>query len=204
MSLCSNCNGSLFSSRIQDSPLILERLRWESGPASIPNPEEVILILQKAQREIEDCAKQIKALKSRRQSLREYADHLQALLSPFRKVPDEILQRVFDDCCNMNHFVVDNASKTRSAIRKMPALALSTVCSRWRRNGLAMPSIWSNISLLCREDEVDSDGILYTMDIFLNRGLQHPMTVILELIEGFDDQHPVLTLLIHHIHRWRS
>ncbi|KAE9382623.1 hypothetical protein BT96DRAFT_930228, partial [Gymnopus androsaceus JB14] len=213
MSLCSSCNGPLFSSRIQDSPLILEKLHWESGPASIPNPEEVIPTLQKAQRELEDCEKQIKALEAWRESLRGYTDQLQALRSPFRKVPDEILQRVFDDCCNMNHFVVDNPSRTPGAIRQIPALALSTVCSRWRRNGLAMPSIWSNISLLCREDvdsddeeyeEVDSDGILYTMDIFLNRGLQHPMTVILELIEGFDDQHPVLTLLIHHIHRWRS
>ncbi|KAE9393602.1 hypothetical protein BT96DRAFT_761248, partial [Gymnopus androsaceus JB14] len=92
--------------------------------------------------ELEDCEKQIKALESRRKSLREYADQLQALLSPFRKVPDEILQRVFDECCNMNHFVVDNPSKTRGDIRQIPALALSTVCSRWRRNGLAMPNIW--------------------------------------------------------------
>ncbi|KAE9393600.1 hypothetical protein BT96DRAFT_923960 [Gymnopus androsaceus JB14] len=73
MSLCSNCNGSLFSFRIQDSPLILEKLRWESGPASTPNPEEVIPILQQAQRELEYCEKQIKTLESRRESLRVYA-----------------------------------------------------------------------------------------------------------------------------------
>ncbi|KAE9393594.1 hypothetical protein BT96DRAFT_923953, partial [Gymnopus androsaceus JB14] len=53
-----------------DSPLILEKLRWESGPASTPNPEEVIPILEKAQWEIEDCENQIKTLESRKESLR--------------------------------------------------------------------------------------------------------------------------------------
>ncbi|KAE9393601.1 hypothetical protein BT96DRAFT_829041, partial [Gymnopus androsaceus JB14] len=134
----------------------------------------------------------------------------QALLSPFRKIPDEILQRVFDDCCSMNHFVV--VDNPRGAIRKIPALALSAVCSRWRRNGLAMPSIWSNISLLCvgkdiysRGEEMDYDGILSTLNIFLNRGLQHPMTVIIELTDYYQHPlNPVLTLLIRHTHRWRS
>ncbi|KAE9393593.1 hypothetical protein BT96DRAFT_215463 [Gymnopus androsaceus JB14] len=51
---------------------------------------------------------------------------------------------------------------------------------------------------------MDYDGILSTVDIFLNRGVQHPLTVIIELTGDFDNQHPVLTLLIRHTHRWRS
>ncbi|KAE9407371.1 hypothetical protein BT96DRAFT_799091, partial [Gymnopus androsaceus JB14] len=45
---------------------------------------------------------QIKALESRRESLRNYTIQLHSLFSPFRQVPDEILQRIFDDCCDMN------------------------------------------------------------------------------------------------------
>ncbi|KAE9405673.1 hypothetical protein BT96DRAFT_791375, partial [Gymnopus androsaceus JB14] len=123
----------------------------------------------------------IKALESRRERLREYTVQLQSLLSPIRKVPDEIVRRVFDDCCDMNHFIV---AKTRTdAIRSIPALALSSVCSRWRRNGLSMPEIWSRISLMWNEPiHADHDeSLLSTINIFLNRSLQSPLTVIIDL-----------------------
>ncbi|KAE9389895.1 hypothetical protein BT96DRAFT_926270 [Gymnopus androsaceus JB14] len=207
MSLCSNCSKSLFTTRIPDNPsLIHEKLRWESGPASIPNPEEVLPILQSAQQELEDCEMQIKILESRRQSLRNYTDQLQALLSPFRKVPDEILRRIFDDCCHMNLLGHFGPAKTRSAITDLPALVLSSVCLRWRRNGLSMPSIWSRISLACQrmENEEEDESFLPTLNIFLNRTLHHPLTITFESVEGFDDQHPGLTLLVNHMHRWCS
>ncbi|KAE9407379.1 hypothetical protein BT96DRAFT_809569, partial [Gymnopus androsaceus JB14] len=176
MPLCSHCNESLLSSRIQDSSLILEKLRWESGPASIPNTEDILPILQNAERELEDCERQIKALELRRQSLREYTGQLQSLLSPFRKVPDEILWRVFDECCNMNHF---GDAKTRGAITDLPALVVSSVCSRWRRNGLSMPSLWSRISLVCQpmgRNDGDEE-LLSALESFLSRAGQHPLTV---------------------------
>ncbi|KAE9402617.1 hypothetical protein BT96DRAFT_991058 [Gymnopus androsaceus JB14] len=144
-----------------------------------------------------DCEKQIKALESQE---REPAG-----------VPDEILQRVFDDCCNMNHFVVDNPSRTAGSYQTDTCTGSQYCLFTVAEDGLAMPSIWSNISLLCvgqavEEDyeDLDSDGILSTMDIFLNRGLQHPMTVIIELTDDFDNHYPALTLLIPHMHRWRS
>ncbi|KAE9387528.1 hypothetical protein BT96DRAFT_751431, partial [Gymnopus androsaceus JB14] len=78
--------------------------------------------------------------------LREIMLQAQSLLSPIRKIPDEILQRVFDDCCEKNHFEFD-ANKSKSglatpAAEDTPALVLSSVCSRWRRIALSLPSIW--------------------------------------------------------------
>ncbi|KAE9403841.1 hypothetical protein BT96DRAFT_1016686 [Gymnopus androsaceus JB14] len=181
MSLCSNCSKPLFTTRIpDDSSLILEKLRWESGPASIPNLEE------------------IKALESRRQSLRVYMDQAQSLLSPCRKVPDEILQRIFDDCCGMNHF---GPATIHSAITDLPALALSGVCLRWRRNGLSTPSIWSRISLACQwmANGEEDKGFLSTLNIFLNRAQQYPLTITVD-----SDEDPGLTLLCNHTHRWCS
>ncbi|KAE9402615.1 FAD/NAD(P)-binding domain-containing protein [Gymnopus androsaceus JB14] len=143
-----------------DSPLILERLRWESGPTSIPNPEEVIPTLQKAQ------------------------------LGDSRIVKNRLkLSSLGERACGI--------------LSVRDGGGMDWPCQVYGQTYL----------LLCREDvdsddeeyeEVDSDGILYTMDIFLNQGLQHPMTVILELIECFDNQQPVLTLLLRHTHRWRS
>ncbi|KAE9382355.1 hypothetical protein BT96DRAFT_791880, partial [Gymnopus androsaceus JB14] len=51
--------------------------------------EDILPLIQNAQRELEDCEKRIEVLESRRQSLRGYVDQLQALLSPIRKVPEE-------------------------------------------------------------------------------------------------------------------
>ncbi|KAE9398466.1 hypothetical protein BT96DRAFT_795200, partial [Gymnopus androsaceus JB14] len=133
--------------------------------------------LQSVQRELEDCEMQIKALESRRQSLRGYMDQLQSLISPCRKVPDEILQRIFDDCCDMNHF---GPKKAQSAITDLPALALSSVCLRWRRNGLSTPRIWSRISLACQRMDDGEEGlkrVLSTLEFFLNRALQYPLTI---------------------------
>ncbi|KAE9405668.1 hypothetical protein BT96DRAFT_790037, partial [Gymnopus androsaceus JB14] len=132
-------------------------------------------IIQNAQRELEDCEKQIKALESRRQSLLEYTVQLQSLLSPIRKVPDEILRHVFDDCCDMNRFAMTKTST--DAIRSIPALALSSVCSRWRRNGLSLPEIWSRISLVWIDADHEEKLLSTTMDVFLNRALRYPLTV---------------------------
>lgn len=209
MSLCTNCKEKFFGTQIPDSPLPLEQLRWEFGPASIPNVEEVIQTLRNVQQELEACETQIEALVSRRQSLRAYTVHLQALISPFRKVPDELLQRIFNDCDDMNHFVVNNPKETGpGAGGNMPALVLTSVCSRWRRNGLSMPSIWSSISLMCHQKDVahDKQQLLSTLDIFLNRGLQHPLTINVELGPNFDEQQvpTFVAPLISHQHRWHS
>ncbi|KAE9405674.1 hypothetical protein BT96DRAFT_314174 [Gymnopus androsaceus JB14] len=200
MPLGSNCNETLFSSQIQDYPLILEKLRWESGPASIPNPDKVLPIIHIARRELEDCEKQIEALESRRESLQEYAALLQSLLSPIRKVPDEILQHIFDDCCDMKYFTVGNHQKSPNAIRNAPALAVSSVCSRWRRNGLSMPSIWSRISLSRYVRAVVDFTALETV---LNRTPQHPLTIVIDFSPDFN-KYPVFTLLKKHTHRWYS
>ncbi|KAE9389892.1 hypothetical protein BT96DRAFT_926267 [Gymnopus androsaceus JB14] len=206
MSLCPNCSKSLFTTRIPDDPsVLLEKLRWESGPASFPNPEEVLPILHSAQQELEDYEMQIKALESRRKSLRVYTEQLQSLMSPCRKVPDEILQHIFDYCCHMNLLGHFGPAKTRSAITDLPALTLSSVCLRWRRNGLSMPSIWSRISMACQRTHEEEDRkFLSTLNIFLDRAQQHPLTITLEAVENSYSQEPKLTLLFNHMHRWCS
>ncbi|KAE9407370.1 hypothetical protein BT96DRAFT_131114 [Gymnopus androsaceus JB14] len=70
-----------------------------------------------------------------------------------------------------------------------------------------MPSVWSRISLACEQmgsSNDDNEELLFTLDTFINRALQHPLTVTIELPKHFDGQNPVLTLLINHTHRWPS
>ncbi|KAE9405670.1 hypothetical protein BT96DRAFT_988183 [Gymnopus androsaceus JB14] len=66
-----------------------------------------------------------------------------------------------------------------------------------------MPEIWSRISLVRRNaysDDVDEERLLFTLDIFLDRALQHPLTVNMD----FDEPCRALTRLINHVHRFSS
>jgi hypothetical protein len=149
MPLCSSCGGNTFTPLVAvDSPGLHDRLRTEFGPASV-QPEEVASLL------LEDYKTEISRLTDliqEQEHLEQYATQLQSLLSPIRKVHDEILRHISDDCCEMNSFrIVDSYIRlpmhTSQSLRRKPAMVISSVCSRWRRNALSMPVIWSRISL---------------------------------------------------------
>ncbi|KAE9403309.1 hypothetical protein BT96DRAFT_936488 [Gymnopus androsaceus JB14] len=156
---------------------MLEKLRWESGPASIPNAEDILPLIQNAQRELEDCEKRIKDLESRRQSLRGHA-------------------------------------KSPAAIRNIPALALSSVCSRWRRTGLSMPRIWSRISVECdSQEDIQTSGdeqLILSLNHFFTRSLPCSLDLTVHIEEDAlvhvppHETYPVLTSLAGHTRRWGS
>ncbi|KAF9065192.1 hypothetical protein BDP27DRAFT_1202775, partial [Rhodocollybia butyracea] len=98
----------------------------------------VASVLENIERDLEDYRAEIFRLEQEKERLENYATQLHSLNSPFRKVPDEILRHIFDDCCEMNSF---------RALRSKPAMVISSVCSRWRRNALSVPALWSRISL---------------------------------------------------------
>ncbi|KAE9407387.1 hypothetical protein BT96DRAFT_1014220 [Gymnopus androsaceus JB14] len=110
----------------------------------------------------------------------------------------------------MNHFTLTcKDEETTGGIRDTPALTLSSVCSRWRRNVLSMPSLWSGISLACRQSMSGTDGydekLPFILDILLRRALPHPLTIAIDVAADFEDfKHPVLTRLTNDTHRWRS
>ncbi|KAE9391374.1 hypothetical protein BT96DRAFT_776239, partial [Gymnopus androsaceus JB14] len=62
-------------------------------------------ILLEARRDLEDYEKELHRLESRRifvaaqqERLREFMSQTHSLLSPVRKIPDEVLRQVFDAC----------------------------------------------------------------------------------------------------------
>ncbi|KAF9070471.1 hypothetical protein BDP27DRAFT_1189336, partial [Rhodocollybia butyracea] len=120
----------------------------------------------------------LECLRREKECLEDYATQFKSLLSPFRKVPDEILQCIFDDSCDMNIF---------RALRSKPAMVISSVCSRWRRNALSMPAIWSRISLKWMMD-VHSDyckdeyrKVFFPLSNLLDWSQECPLTVNLDI-----------------------
>ncbi|KAF9043691.1 hypothetical protein BDP27DRAFT_1455150 [Rhodocollybia butyracea] len=208
MPFCS-CGGNTFIPRVSvDFPGLNIKLRTESGPASV-QPDEVETILQKVQRDIEDYEAEIsrlKCLEQEKKHLEKYATHLQSLLSPARKVPDEILQHIFDDSCDTNSFRVVNLdamvpADTSRALRSAPAMVISSVCARWRRIALSMPIIWSRISvhwLMNLGDDYNEEEhakVFFPLSNFLDRSQMCPITVNFE-IDG--SAHPFLPSKLLH------
>ncbi|KAF9070045.1 hypothetical protein BDP27DRAFT_1183015, partial [Rhodocollybia butyracea] len=136
------------------------------------------------ERDLQDYDTEIQRLESRRtllaaqrDNLKQYASEVQSLLSPARKVPDEILQCIFDDCCDTNNF---------EAFRNKPVIAISSVCTRWRRNALSMPALWSRITLrweVCEDTnnypKTDHSKLFALLSKVLERSQQWPMTISL-------------------------
>ncbi|KAF9069777.1 hypothetical protein BDP27DRAFT_1363117 [Rhodocollybia butyracea] len=201
--VCPNCKQNIFARLNMDLSSIHEKLRSDSGPASV-QPDEITSILQNARRDLDDYDREIHRLESRRMVLiaekertRDIMEHIQSLLVPIRKLPDEILGCIFDECCDMNYFRsigVDPPVDPIGRLKNKPALVLISVCSRWRRIGLSLPQIWSRIWLAMT---MERDGVsLWTIDqsyyehpaetltLFVERSKQHPLTIAINAVNN--------------------
>ncbi|KAF9019820.1 hypothetical protein BDP27DRAFT_1411851 [Rhodocollybia butyracea] len=202
MPRCSSCGGNTFIPRVTvNFPGLHDKLRTEYGPASV-RPDELASVLQNIQKDLEDCEAEIhhlERLRQEKQRLEQYAAQMRSLFSPIRKVPDEIICHIFDDCCDMNSFqVIDLMHRPHTAIisrdlNRKPTIVISSVCSRWRRNALSMPVIWSRISLHWKRNayrdygEDEHAGVFFLLSLFLRRSQQHSLTVHLKI-----EEYPIL------------
>ncbi|KAF9059563.1 hypothetical protein BDP27DRAFT_1431224 [Rhodocollybia butyracea] len=98
MPLCSSCGSNTFIPRVVvDFSGLHDKLRTLSGPALFYQ-KEVASVLQNIQQDLEDYEAEIyrlECLRREKECLEDYATQFKSLLSPFRKVPDEILHRFF-------------------------------------------------------------------------------------------------------------
>ncbi|KAF5371433.1 hypothetical protein D9757_010005 [Collybiopsis confluens] len=220
MQRCTQCGENILRPRVSlDFSSLNDRLRSQSGPVSV-QPDEVTTILKNIELDEEDCEAEMNRLEARvlllatqKERLREYANLVQALISPIRKLPDELLRHIFDLCCGMNRFVVgDDPSKNVFSFESAPSMAISSVCSRWRKNALAMPMIWSRISLVwCLNADIADpweEECSFPFFLALTRSLLQPLSVELDITgQPFlrnDRVHPIMFKLIETRSRWQK
>jgi hypothetical protein len=176
-------------------------LRSEFGPFVIPpeRAEEVKEILALVDEDIEDHDSEIVRLRDRimiieaqKQQLEVQRTKLRALLSSMRKLPNEILFRILQQVCegNVIHHCLyqrwdgeDNAL-TSSAATSLPAMAISSVCSRWRELALSSPSLWANLtveiySMDTRLDKAGNLGLIDMVTRYLERSGESPLRLSL-------------------------
>ncbi|KAF9059320.1 hypothetical protein BDP27DRAFT_1341711 [Rhodocollybia butyracea] len=141
-------------------------------------------------------------LSSSRQGLIHYAEKLSGLLSPIRRVPNEILCQIFLYCCTENDMTNGKPGE---------ALTLSSVCTRFREVAISSPALWSNLTALFpaaehydyrnRQQETKLSSLI---QLYLDRSKDRPLTLDLNIEERYHlPNRPSLQLLTREFNRWK-
>ncbi|KAF9045630.1 hypothetical protein BDP27DRAFT_1434637 [Rhodocollybia butyracea] len=201
-------------------------LRSEYGPFVKP-PKRVKEILALADKDIEDydseitrLREQLTIIEAQKEQLGTQRAKLRALLSPMRKMPNEILFRILRQVCEEN--VIQHGLYQRwdgkddvltsSATTYLPAVAVSSVCSRWRELTLSSSSFWENLTVEIHSLDGDMDELSFMVTRYLERSGERPLRLSFhfdhedELSLDFDreEEFPFLNLFLQHAHRWES
>ncbi|KAL0566168.1 hypothetical protein V5O48_015851 [Marasmius crinis-equi] len=99
---------------------------------------EIRAILRDPEKEIQMIDHEISALRARRDELQHAVEPLRILLSPCRKLPDEILSEIFAQCL---------PEGPPSPSTKEAPLLLTLICHNWRETALRDPRIWSALCI---------------------------------------------------------
>jgi hypothetical protein len=131
-------------------------------------------------------------LQHRRAGLVAFRQAHEALMSPIRRTPPEILAKIFLLCLPDDEFVGMDVSQA-------PLLILQ-ICSRWREIALSTPRLWNSISVYIGRNDVCDDnldcrpfGKKQLIKVWLSRSGNLPLNIkILYAINHYDDLPPDL------------
>lgn len=136
-------------------------------------------------------------LERQRADLREHVLKYESLLSPIRKLPNEVLCHIFQlVCCSKDNPIMIASPSQQS---RVPAGSLGAVCAHWRCLSVTAPEIWANLNVNL-DDELSSKTYNF-LDLVLQRSGVQPLTL---QISHWGD-HPSNSTgcrLIGQSHRW--
>ncbi|KAF5383904.1 hypothetical protein D9757_007361 [Collybiopsis confluens] len=186
-----------------DFPKIMRRLRSECGPTALDDEAELATLLAAVNKDIEGCNGEIDRLRSQmvlvseqRRKLDEYQSYFGFLQSPIRRLPNELLLRIFDSVCHTNWI-------TSKELESLPALKLSRVCARWRNLARSTPELWARITLsLDAETSLNHFALL---DFYLTLSSQALLTINIAGGSAENNIHSeICWMLTAHSIRWKS
>ncbi|KAF9063502.1 hypothetical protein BDP27DRAFT_1335053 [Rhodocollybia butyracea] len=199
-----------FESRVKVDNLALNQRLRSWYPTAARELSEVEVTLRLAKDDIADCDTEMHRLKSRREGLILYAEKLSGLLSPIRRLPNEILCQIFLDCCAENDL---RNGKTGTAD------ILSSVCTRFRELAISYSALWSNLTIFLPADyDFDKRGDLIRVpklleeetklssliQLYLDRSKNHPLSLDLDIeTREVSTEHCSLRLLARESNRWK-
>ncbi|KAF9066383.1 hypothetical protein BDP27DRAFT_1227612, partial [Rhodocollybia butyracea] len=119
--------------------------------------------------------RQILAAEAEKHQLEKQKAKICALLSPIRKLPNELLSRIFQSVCQQK----SNEITSSFNITCLPTMAISLVCFRWRELALSSPSLWANLMVQVSSRPDVQTNPTETVARYLERSGNCPLTLTL-------------------------
>ncbi|KAJ7464695.1 hypothetical protein B0H11DRAFT_2050770 [Mycena galericulata] len=160
-------------------------------------------------REMTRLDEEIVRLVAKRDALKETIDAHQALTSPVRRLPKDIMQVIFISCLPTKHNALLSADHA--------PLLLCRVCRSWRDLAISLPVLWSTLHIPFGLSHELRDGVVAEMPARLVPGLRDAVTRWLERsgsrpleisVKSFPDVQAASAQFLEHLMtwspRWRS
>ncbi|KAF7373712.1 F-box domain-containing protein [Mycena sanguinolenta] len=168
--------------------------------------------------EIADLQRSIDRLVEERKGLRSYVEAHRALISPFRRLPLDVIQAIFIACMPTHRNCVMSATEA--------PILLGRICSAWRAISIATPRLWSSLHVVepqkpsawptpYKFDAVYNDKVvqrLETTQTWLGRSGQCPLSISLHGAIDYDNDPSATVQFVQaltpfaarwqHIHFW--
>ncbi|KAK0202243.1 hypothetical protein DFS33DRAFT_1455954 [Desarmillaria ectypa] len=127
-----------------------------------------------------------------------------ALLNPIRRLPEDVLIKVFTACIPncIDEMIYASPGEFDSLDTKNAPWVLSQVCVSWRRTALATAGLWSYISLEM-DKYVNHMGCIFRFSILLARTRTHPLMVCIDSNADIG-LHPLLAMVLPTSSRWTN
>ncbi|KAJ7671265.1 hypothetical protein DFH06DRAFT_1293331 [Mycena polygramma] len=219
--ICAICGTTGFkSSQIMEDPISPTALR-EVLRSNVPPPAkwEATLrdVIQKAPAELERYDAEIRKLQvllsglvSERAALSSHSDACRSVFSPIRRLPVELLTKIFGICASYEKDIDRPASVTTPAkemdrLAKRPLLELSQVCSHWHEVAIGTPHLWSTIVVNTGNWQQSSlPTSLSLLASCLNRSRDSPLKIRICGTAGDPGALYASELLCQHAQRWKD
>ncbi|KAK7058350.1 hypothetical protein VNI00_001983 [Paramarasmius palmivorus] len=133
--------------------------------------------LQRYDEEIESLRQTLERLESERELLTRKIGERRSWLAPIRRLPVEILERIFVQLPTCLNIVGPRQGKGRYQLTSS-AITLSHVSFHWRSVATAQRSIWSRIKWARNDPHITmKNDLTPLLDIFLENAASHPLEI---------------------------
>ncbi|KAJ7150098.1 hypothetical protein C8R43DRAFT_497364 [Mycena crocata] len=159
-----------------------EALLGTNTPPTDPQIEHIRQLLLERQTLAQDLAHQCYSIRAsldlaeaRQNNNNSEIEALQAIISPARRIPRDILVEVFKFCVDNSIFGDDKYSINDP---KEAPLVLSRVCALWRDVALHTPRLWNRLTFYFPESSVNIEGTLIRQ--LVHRSHPHCLDVVIK------------------------
>ncbi|KAJ6585447.1 hypothetical protein B0H19DRAFT_1109701 [Mycena capillaripes] len=175
--------------------------RDKIGTNYIPLPSEIAEIKQllvSPRAEIERIDREIAQLEARRLELSTYVSEHEALISPVRQLPLDIMREIFIACIPTDQNPIMSAQTA--------PLLLGHICSAWRAIAFSTPRLWSSIHVAEPHKKLPQhihDECLQLVKAWLTRSGALPLSISFYRPPSLDPS-PLFDAILSFSARWKN